>query len=72
MVTVHEENYFSGDLLIKGDLPVSTKGDPLSHGYGFRSMRTIVERYGGALTCGAQDGVFHLNAIIPAHTEKQM
>lgn len=65
MATIHEENYFDGSVHMKDGAPVSTKGDPLNHGYGFRSMRTIVESHGGAITCGTNGRVFYVNAVIP-------
>lgn len=65
MATIHEENYFDGVARIRDGLPISTKGDPLNHGYGFRSMRAIVESHGGAITCGVTDHVFFVDAVIP-------
>lgn len=65
MATIHEENYFDGSVRMKDGTPVSTKGDPLNHGYGFLSMRTIVEAHGGAITCGTNGHVFYVDAVIP-------
>lgn len=64
-VAINVENYYEGDLEFEDGLPKTTKGSTLVHGYGMRSMRKLVEGYGGTLTARAQDGVFHLNAIIP-------
>ena len=59
---------------MRDDLPVTSKGDSANHGFGVRSMQLTVERYGGTLatlaTLGtlatlAEDGRFHVNAIIP-------
>ena len=41
-------------------------GDDANHGFGVRSMRGTVERYGGTLHVGTNDGVFYLNALLPA------
>lgn len=65
MVTTHMENGFAGEVSFKNGLPVTTKGDKSEHGFGTRSMRSIVERYGGTLTMGAQDQTFYCNALIP-------
>ena len=65
VVSVHVENPFVGTVELRDGLPVTTKGDTTSHGFGVRSMRRTVERYGGALTTLAEDGRFHVNAIIP-------
>ena len=51
---------------MRGGLPVTTKEDRVSHGFGVRSMRLTVERYGGTLTVLAEGGRFHVNAIFPA------
>ena len=50
MAVIHEENYFDGEVRFENGLPVSTKGDPLNHGFGTRSMHQIVERYAGSMT----------------------
>lgn len=49
----------------EGGLPVTSKPDASSHGFGTRSMRAIVERHGGVLALGCDDGIFHLDALIP-------
>lgn len=65
MVSVHVENYLAGELELSGGLPVPIKRDGRSHGLGMKSMRSVAERYGGNLTCHVQDGIFHLNVLIP-------
>jgi len=65
MVAVNVENYYEGELEFENGLPRTTKGSALVHGYGMRSMRALVEGYGGTLAVHARDGVFHLNALIP-------
>lgn len=65
MVSIHIENPYQGTVSFNGDTPVSSKGDDLNHGFGFKSMRLIVERYGGTLTADADNGMFKLNALIP-------
>ncbi|MST61248.1 GHKL domain-containing protein [Olsenella umbonata] len=69
MVTVHVENYYDpvvSATSFRDGLPASTKGDPLNHGFGTRSMRAIVERYGGTLAFSADGSTFCLDAVIPA------
>ena len=66
MVSVHVENYFDGQVEFSGEgLPRTRKDDPVSHGFGVRSMRMIVEGRDGSLTCRAVDDVFHLDALVP-------
>lgn len=65
MATIHVENYFAGEIEFVSGLPKTSKEDARNHGYGTRSMRNIVERYGGTLDMSTKGDVFYLNAIIP-------
>lgn len=70
MALMHLENYFEGSVTLNEEgLPITRKADRLSHGFGMKSMRLIVEGHGGTLSVLARDGVFHLNALIPLPTE---
>ncbi len=67
-VTIHVENYYdptASAKSFKGDVPASTKGNPLNHGFGTRSMKAIVERYGGTLAFSANGTTFCVDAVIP-------
>lgn len=48
----------------KGGLS-TTKADSMSHGYGMKSMRSIVEGLGGTLDFTAEDGLFELSLVFP-------
>ena len=61
VVTVSARNYYSGERALAGGLPVTTKTDKTSHGYGTRSIRRIVEKYGGAVDMSAKGGIFAVN-----------
>ena len=63
IVIVQEENYFIGERNFSDGLPLTTKRDKSSHGFGMRSMGMIVEKYGGELKAFTADGIFHLNII---------
>lgn len=63
LILVQEENYFNGTLEFEDGLPVTTKEDKTSHGFGTRSIRMIVKKYGGELTTSVTDDIFHLNVI---------
>lgn len=68
VVSTHVENPFAGEVTMRDGLPVTSKGDSANHGFGVRSMQLTVERYGGTLATLAtlaEDGRFHVNAIIP-------
>ena len=65
LITIHEENYFAGEIRFTDGAPQSTKNDPLNHGYGYRSMKMIVEGHGGVIDCGTSGDVFSLDIAIP-------
>jgi len=65
ILTVQEDNYFDGELKFEDGLPLTTKDDKNYHGFGMRSLRMIVKKYGGELSACVADGVFHLNIIFP-------
>lgn len=46
-------------------LPVSSKGDDRYHGFGLRSVRYIVRRYGGTLAVSGEGGLFVVAAMLP-------
>lgn len=66
------ENYFEGELELDGDLPVTTKPDSLNHGYGLKSIRYSVEKYGGVVNVGQLDGWFELKILIPLSSRQFM
>lgn len=72
VLTVQEENYFSGELKFVDGLPRTTKGDSDYHGFGTRSIRMIVNKYGGAFTAGAKDGVFALTIVFVPDKDKKL
>lgn len=64
-IMIRFENYFEGELELSGDLPVTTKTGTLNHGYGLKSIRYSVEKYGGVVSIGQQDNWFELKILIP-------
>lgn len=65
MALIHVENTFAHEPTFVDGLPQTTKGDTLNHGFGMRSMRMTVERYGGTLSAGTHGRTFFLNMLIP-------
>ena len=59
------ENYFDGAIRLQDGLPKTRKGDAQNHGFGIRSIRNIVRRYGGEMTIGAEGQIFCLEILIP-------
>jgi hypothetical protein len=65
MVSIHLENHYQGDISMFDDLPQTTKDDINYHGFGMKSIRMIVEKYGGILSIDTKDNLFQLNIIMP-------
>ncbi len=65
LAKIHIENYFEGELALKDGLPVTTKGEEGLHGYGLKSVRRIVQKYGGTMRVWVEDGMFQINILLP-------
>lgn len=65
MAIIHTENFYDGEIEFQSELPKTTKEDTKYHGYGMRSIKKIVEKYGGSLAVVAENGIFNLNITIP-------
>lgn len=61
---IRVENCYEGELRFVDGLPVTGK-DANYHGYGMKSIRSIVEKYDGSMTVKAQDGWFELRVLLP-------
>lgn len=59
------ENYYEGELSFEQNLPVTTKKQAEFHGYGLKSLRHTVHKYGGELDINAEDNWFSLKILIP-------
>lgn len=64
-VVIREENYFSGRLQYEDGLPRTTKVDKYFHGYGMKSIRSIVKKYDGELKVDTPEDRFVLKIAIP-------
>ena len=52
-------------LSFEDNLPLTTKGNKDYHGFGMKSIRNIVKRYGGWMTIDLTDHVFSLEILLP-------
>ena len=43
----------------------TTKVDKKNHGYGMKNIESVIQRYGGEVAFGVNDGMFCLSIIIP-------
>ena len=64
-IRIRTENYCEEDVQFRDGLPVTTKKDKRFHGYGTKSIKKIVEKYGGSVMAGKTDNWFELNILIP-------
>lgn len=71
IVSVHIENYAvnADSIRFENGLPVSESKVKDMHGFGMRSMKMAVEKYGGNIGVDVRDGIFHLNMIIPVPSD---
>ncbi len=71
MAQIHLENTCAAPVTLVDGLPQTSKlasdgrPDTANHGFGTRSMRSIVERYGGTLTYTPAATTFSLDAMVP-------
>ena len=64
------ENYCETALQFDMELPVTTKDDGQFHGYGLKSLRYTVHKYGGEVDIDVQDNWFALKILIPMKMQK--
>lgn len=65
------ENYYEGQLTLEGGLPVTTKKNAAFHGYGLKSLRYTVRKYGGEVDVSCKDQWFILKILIPIDMDAQ-
>lgn len=59
------ENYCETMPVFQNGLPLTTKKNASEHGYGMRSIRDVVKRYGGEWSVQADDQIFMVNIMLP-------
>lgn len=64
-IRIRTENYCEEDVQFQDGLPVTTKKDKRFHGYGTKSIKKIVEKYGGSVMASKTDNWFELKILIP-------
>lgn len=63
--TLSVYNSYAGEIVEKDGLPVSEKQNAAFHGFGMKSIRYTVDKYGGDMSVRWKDGVFTLNILFP-------
>ena len=64
-VNIHSENYFKDKFVIMEGLPKTTKKDTGYHGFGLKSIKMLVEKYGGSLKIGTNEDRFVMDIVFP-------
>lgn len=66
LVIIKIFNNFAGETDFKDGLPVTTKNDKAFHGYGLKSVKHTVEKYGGSMDIKTDKQVFTLTILFPS------
>ncbi len=69
LVSIHVTNYFNRNCTIEDGLPQTTNNDVQHHGYGTKSLRYIVQQYGGKISFETDDDIFYLHILLPEQVE---
>lgn len=64
-ISIHVENPYQKDVVTENDILKTSKEDDSLHGFGFLSMKEIVERYHGNINYQAKDHRFSLDVLFP-------
>lgn len=62
---IRVENYYEGEVAFDKGIPVTTKKETQFHGYGVKSIRNTVRKYGGEIDVSTQENWFSLKILIP-------
>ncbi len=65
MLYIQLENYYEGTLDLHNGLPRTQKRDAVNHGFGLKSISSIVRAYGGEIEVRTEDQIFYLEIMIP-------
>ena len=66
LVYVDLFNSYAAPLRFEGGLPQTTKPDPEQHGFGIKSVRSSLKKYGGEMRISADDGLFSVSFLLQA------
>ena len=65
LLMIKIENYYEHDIKKENGELVTTKKDTLNHGYGIKSIKSVVKKYDGEVSIDTADGWFRLYILIP-------
>ena len=65
MLYILLENYYEGSIQIEDGIPHTSKEDEQVHGYGTKSIRSIVKNYDGVMVIRTEKQIYSLEILIP-------
>lgn len=65
LLTIQIQNYFQNDLKFVDGLPLTTKKNKQTHGYGIKSIQYTAEKYDGTITVNVEHDIFMLQILLP-------
>ncbi len=65
MLYIQLENYYEGTLTMQDGFPRTRKKDTENHGYGLKSIYSIVHAYDGKIEVRTEGQIFYLEIVIP-------
>ena len=68
-IGIQFENYCEGEVRFQDGLPITIKQDREMHGFGTRSIRYIVKKYGGTYSFSLKNTTFTVSLIFPFKEE---
>lgn len=71
LTMIRFENYTQENLEVKNGLLNTTKKNKDYHGYGLKSIHSIVDKYGGTMTLNVEQNWFILRILIPNRKNKR-
>ena len=70
-IFIQIRNYCEKEPVWKGKELLTTKKNKKNHGYGIKSIRYSIEKYGGNVTTAYKDNWFELCILIPMQKEDE-
>ena len=68
-VSIQFENPYEGEIAFYGGMPKTSKSGKSFHGFGIKSIKFLVAKYGGNVTISAENHRFCLSVFIPINNE---
>ncbi len=69
-ILISISNYYSSKIEMENGLPKTSKSDKNYHGFGIRSINTVIKKYHGIMNISTKENVFRLNILLPLTKEE--